>query len=289
MTKGILLIALGRPQYGNLAANLAASIRYTSDIPIHVVYTEGSLSHLSKEHLSLFTSTAICPPEIYKGDKKEYIRAKTHMYDLSPFDETIFLDVDMVILPGKNMADELAKLSEICDFTMETRGYADLSEQQPDNKSFWCNVNELKEAYNVVEGRFYNLHSEFVFFKKCDENEIFFEEVKKQYDHPLVEVRKFDNGLPDEFAFSTAMMLLQYYPHLDNFIKIYWDRMDGHIDWNTKVIPNYIGFSLGGNETHKNIASKANLYNRHVRSKLNLPYEFRHLPKRQWNANRIKV
>jgi hypothetical protein len=61
--KGILLIALGHPQYGIMAANLAATIRVNSDIPIHLVHDQTSLAHLSDKHMDLFTSADICPEE----------------------------------------------------------------------------------------------------------------------------------------------------------------------------------------------------------------------------------
>jgi hypothetical protein len=312
-TTGILLIALGSPQYGSYAVNLAASIRWNDPtLPIHLVHTSESIAHFAPEHLALFTSREICPAEAYTkmqvvenvspgnsqpatNNRIEYIRAKTYMYDLSPFDETLFLDVDTMILPHNRMSDFINKLSTECDFTIENRGYADLAaDKSLKDYSIWCNVDELKAYYTTAsrkmkgEMRYYNLHSELVFFKKDKKNKTFFDKVKEVYDNPPVSTTKFDTGLPDEFAFGVAMMLLKHYPHQENYVRIYWNFMEQKHDWYKHVIKNFIGFSLGGNTISPTILMRVKAYNNLFRQKLRLPYLFTPHHKKQWNKHRVR-
>ena len=307
---GIILIALGSPQYGRYAANLAASIRWNDPtLPIHLVHTEESISHLTAEHRALFTSLAICPPEAYvfpatsqptTANPTQFIRAKTWMYELSPFEETLFLDVDTLILPHNSMTKFIAELSSHCDFTIENRGYADMaSPKSLKNYSVWCDVEALRQhclndpssplRKDPKDRRYYNLHSELVFFKKTKKNKTFFDKVKEVYDHPPVIATKFDTGLPDEFAFSVAMMLLRHYPHQEHYVRIYWHLMENKHDWYSHVTKNFIGFSLGGNVVSPNIRARVKAYTNLFRQSLRLPYLFTIHHKKQWNKNREKV
>jgi hypothetical protein len=309
-SRGILLIALGAPEYGYMAANLAASIRYGDpDIPIHLVHTERSVSHLTDAHRALFTSFSEWPVEYYtrgtKGEERgampvsqshvprpsppiEYIKVKTHIYDLTPYEETLFLDVDMYILPTTHLSAVMSQLSCVCHYTIENRGYADLG--LPDHQldpqySTWVNILDVKKHYKTV-GRFYHLHSEFIFFKKNEKNKKFFDMVREVYDTRPVPWTVFDGAVPDEYAYDIATCITGHYPHQDQYIAIYWHGMDGRKDWNKEVVRNYIGFSLGGNFIPEWITSKVNAYKQLFRKSLKLPHLFNVPPKRRWNVKR---
>jgi hypothetical protein len=309
-SSGILLIALGASEYGNMAANLAASIRYGDPhVPIHLVYSDKALNQLTPAHRALFTSFAECPAEYYTKDGgrrpkdeigsqttgsphqppvTEYIKAKTHIYDLTPYDETLFLDVDMYILPATHMTSVIGHLSSICHYTIENRGYADLG--RPDDQlsatySYWVNILDVKRHYKT-EGRFYQLHSEFVFFKKNEKNKVFFGTVREVYDTRPLKWQVFDGAVPDEYAFDIATAITGHYPHQNDYITIYWHGMDGRKDWNKVIIKNYIGFSLGGSSTPEWISQKVTAYKQLFKQKLNLPTLFNVPPKRRWNAKR---
>ena len=66
MSKGIVIIALGYPLYGNAAFNLALSLKNTSpEIPIALVYEPNAISKLSSRELTYFD-------EFIKLDEKFY-------------------------------------------------------------------------------------------------------------------------------------------------------------------------------------------------------------------------
>lgn len=255
--RGIVLIALGHVQYGRMAANLAASIRYSDkDVKIHLVHAGNSLNHLSDEHKALFSSFAVCPPEYYaKNGKTVFLKAKTFLYELSPFDETIFIDVDLVWFgKGKHISQLFEQLKDI-DFTMQNRGYCELSGEVLNKQySMWCDINEVKEVYKTT-GRFYQLASEFIYFKKTDANKRYFKKVKEVFDNPKVNTVIYAKGkkisdsfagdIPDELAFDIASAVLEHYPHQVNFVPIYWFATDGKKN-DSEIMKNYFGYSIGG-------------------------------------------
>lgn len=254
--KGVLLIALGHAYYGRMAYTLASSIRHTCpDVNIHLVSTESSLAHLNESQLDVFNTISEAPYDSYhrKGNL-EYIKSKTWMYNLSPFDTTIFLDVDMIWLTKKSINSLFEELKDV-DYTVQNRDFVELSDPALNaGYSQWADVTEIKEQYKFKKGRYYSLHSEFVYFKKNQKNKLFFNEWIKQYDHLKVKHATFANGIPDELPLSIATVIHQQYPHKDAFLPIYWERAEKPLN-RPELISNYYGYSIGGNHlttTQKN-------------------------------------
>lgn len=226
MTKGILLLACGHPNYGRMALNLAVSLKVTDpEIKIALAFSGSSLNHIGHYNLTPFIDEFIpVPYEAFTREGKiEWIKAKTYMYDLSPFDETIFLDVDMIwhpIMQVSSLFDTFGK----SDLTFQNRGFLDLKGADlPKDYSMWADVNEIKKYYGFKSGKYYQLHSEFVFFRKCDKVAKFFEDAKFIYDHLLVKSFVFGGGIPDELPFGIAMIQNKLYPHTTPFTPVYWE------------------------------------------------------------------
>lgn len=287
--EGIVIIALGHPEYGKMAANLAASIRFADPfVKIHLVYTPSSITHIQAAHKALFTSMAECPAECYtKNGRSVYLKAKTHIYDLSPFEKTIMLDADMLFLSdeSKKGAWQLFQDLKDVEFTFQNRGFLDLSAETLDPTfSRWANVNEVKAVYQTT-GKFYHLASEFIYFTRTDSNKEFFDLAKKIFDEPKVKSFVFDNDIPDELAFDIAAAVLGKYPHKDNYVPIYWfatDKKKGLQD----VRKTHYGLSIGGNVLPDDVLNKyLNEAKAHAR-RLGLPYHFKVFPKKQWSVGR---
>lgn len=247
-TKGVLLIALGHAQYGKMAYTLANSIKHTCpQIPIHLVYTPSAVAHLNETQLGVFNTIAEAPHNSYhRNGNLEYIKAKSWMYQLSPFDTTIFLDVDMIWLSKKSINELFDQLADV-DYTIQNRDFVDLSDKNLNPKySQWANVCEIKEKYNFKKGKYYSLHSEFVYFKKSKGNKSFFGEWSKQYDNLKVKSITFANGIPDELPLAIATVIHEKYPHADKFLPIFWERAEKPLQ-RSELIENYYGYSIGGN------------------------------------------
>lgn len=289
MSRGILLIALGSPHYGRMAANLAASIRYgDKDIDIHLVSQESALTHLSESHRALFTSISECPPDCYlKNGKEVYLKAKTYVYDLSPFDETIFLDVDLVWFGQRKISNLFTELKDV-DFTMQNRGFCDLSnESLKTTFSLWCNINEVKLVYDTT-GKFYHLASEFIYFKRTDKNKEYFELVKEIFENPRVKAKTFDGDIPDEMAFDIASAVLGRYPHKDNYVPIFWYAVDKSMAW-SDLMREYNGYSIGGNVLPSSVRIRYEQLTKAHSVNLKLPYNFKVYAKKRWNKQRATI
>lgn len=285
--KGIILLALGQPHYGNYAANLAMSIKFNlPDMPVALLHDDTAIRHISGDkRIKLFDQLVEVPKEIYQvnGDNR-YIRTKNFLYSLTPFEETLFLDADIVLFP--NVADSISKLinelSEF-DFSVSSRGFYELDKLSDNTYSQWVKIEDVKKAYGLKKGRYYGLHSEFFWFKKTAKNDKFFSLVESitadfdsykviTHDHSVhhsaislindVEVRRavFAGGTPDELPYAIAMAKMKQYPHKDNFTPIYWELADYNklIHKVKELYSQYIGLSWGGNRTP---AETTKLYN----------------------------
>ncbi len=245
--RGVVLIALGHANYGRMAYNLAVSLLNTSpDLKIHLVFNKSAIAHLNEAQIQVFSTMQEAPKESYfRKDNLEFIKAKTWMYRFTPFDTTIFLDVDMIWLTRKSIDGLFDELKEL-DYTCQNEHFMDLAGEINEKYSQWANVNEVKEKYGFDEGKYYSLHSEFIYFKKSKENKKFFEEWIRQYDKLKVQHTEFANGIPDELPLAIATIIHERYPHKTPFLPVFWLHREKPIE-RTELLDNYYGFSIGGN------------------------------------------
>ena len=243
--KGILILSLGHSNYGRMALNLALSIRhFDKRVPIHLVYTDSAITGI-KNNMQYFSSTSVCPKDYYnyKGETA-FIKAKVHIYDLTPFESTLFLDADTIWLPNKKATDVIDELAG--NFVIANRGFFDF-ESSPVDHSFsqWINMEEIRAAYGFKAGRYYSLHSEFVYFEKNEVNQKYFETVKAVYENPKAKPVTFAGAIPDEVAFSLASILCNHYPHKDNYIPVFWQVKEKRNIYD-RIHQDYYMLSIGG-------------------------------------------
>ena len=247
-TKGVLILALGHPYYGRMAAQLAMSIKASSpSANISVLKAGSALNHLNADYLKFFDKVIECPKEYYTNSKgfEDYLKAKIYIYDTSPYDKTIYLDADMIWL-NRNIDELFNSLNEV-EFTIQNRGAFELGKGLLDDKlSWWCNVNDILPAYNLTKGTYYSLSSEFIYIKKATNVKKYFDKCKWVYDNMKVNYLKFANGIPDEIIFSIGMILEDYYPHTIYFTPIYWEQAEKRRMYGNELANNFYGFSLGG-------------------------------------------
>ena len=285
--QGILLLALGQPHYGNYAANLAMSIKFNlPNMPIALLHDETAIRHISGDkRITLFDQLIEVPKDVYQVDgESRFIRTKNFLYSLSPFEETLFLDADIILFPhsGQQITKLIEELSS-CDFSVSSRGHYELDKLNDKTYSQWVSIDDVKKAYGIKKGKYYGLHSEFIWFKKTAKNDKFFglvESIVADFDsykvitqdrsvhHSAisiineVEVHRavFGGGTPDELPYAIAMAKLKQYPHKDDFTPIYWEVADNNrLIHKVKDLYNqYIGLSWGGNRTP---AETTKLYN----------------------------
>jgi hypothetical protein len=214
MLKGIVIIATSHPYYGKMAHNLAVTIRATgTQIPICVLHSGRGLSHLSEKQKTVF--------DIVKEIPADGLIAKLHP-EFSPFQKTLLLDADMAWLPYRKpeqLFEELAgnKFTAITEGFIDFDGVSDVNVKYP----VWSDATATQKAYGL-KGKMYQWRSEVVYFEKCKEVTAMYERANKIFKNPKVEVTKFAEGIPDEFALSVAACQTQTEPHAYKWKVSYW-------------------------------------------------------------------
>lgn len=240
--KGILILALGHANYGKLALNLALSLKFTSKLPVALAYSSSAITHISG-HLDKFDKLIEVPEKYYtKKGNTEFIKAKTHIYSLSPFEETLYLDADMIWLPKKPVDNIFTDL-ENESLVIQSRGTT-LLDGNISGKSFWCDLNEYKEVYGGDQ--FYSLSSEFIYFKKSKENAKFFSDAIKIYDNLKIKHTVFSGGIPDELIFNIAMLQNNIAPTKTFYTPIYWEQAERKNMKPAQMYQDFYGYSAGG-------------------------------------------
>src|SRR3990172_3816152 len=100
MTKGIVLLAFGKRGYGFAAYNLAVSIRaFNNTIPITIYHDDIAFGQIEEHKLSIFDKRIPIKREsLYNNGSFDPGYVKVNIYDLLPYDLTMYLDVDALCL-----------------------------------------------------------------------------------------------------------------------------------------------------------------------------------------------
>jgi hypothetical protein len=248
--KGVIILALGHPYWGRWAYNLAMSLKFsTPEVNISLLYAGRGRDQIIDT--TLFDKFIEVPEKYYTTNGRiEYVKAKTALYKLTPYKTTICLDADTIWINEKPIRDLFNELDGI-DFTMANRSFMDLEEERiTDEFGVWASPNYIKKKFNFTKGRFYNLSSEMIYFKKDKKVGKLFSDAFKIYDKPL-EHRIFNGGMPDELPFTISMIKNDLYPHADNYVPFYWEaaqmppkRLTGG------DLKAFYAYSMGGHMAH---------------------------------------
>lgn len=274
--KGILLIAIGATEYLEMAKNLAISIKHLEpDMPIALANNFGDIG-------GLFDYDIKVPDESFNTNgKREYIKVKTWMYDFSPFQETIFLDVDMIWLFGKkpsSLFDECKGL----DWTMSNTGLA--------NNSIWCDIKDVHKIYPGV--KMWNYHSECIYFNKSTKTKKYFDTVKETYVNPPIKGTSFGGAsIADELAFQLASLKLNEFPHKENWNPIFWhyrEKNKTHLQ-PYKLSEDFYAYSIGGNKLVTTIKNNYSTISNYHSKKSGLGKVFKVKDKKSFIPERRKI
>lgn len=252
---GIIIAALDSPYYGNYALQLAMSLKHTSPkVQIALLCNDAGKGHLTEDKLTVFDKIIkINKTAVTSNKRAATLKFKTYLYQISPFDTTLYLDADTIFLPKRSVYDMLNELPKGLDFTMQNRGFLDL-EKATDlelNSRFniWASSKQIKDNHKFKKGHLYNLSSELIYFKKTKEVEKLFKDAQAYFDKPGVDFENFNGSVPDELPFCLSMIKNDLYPHAPNYRPFYWEAFDKK---RLLLKPNllyqqYFGVSFGGN------------------------------------------
>lgn len=260
MNRGILLIAIGNPYYGRLAYNLCVSIKASENIPIALIYDTSGISHVSDDKRLFFDELIECPVEFkMQAGKNEWLKPKVFIYDLSPFDETIFLDVDMCWNPYKRPSELFEALKDY-SFQISNRGYTKETEGMA-GFSLWADIAEIRNVHGIDQ--YMDISSEFIYFKKDEKAEQIFTQAQEIFETDRVAYRTFAGGKPDEPAFAISISKLNA-QCITPFYPTFWHYHHAKRNVSrTEIINGYYAISMGG--AHLTTAMKQ-MYNDFTKS-----------------------
>jgi hypothetical protein len=210
--EGVIIIALGDSLYGGLAYNLAMSIKLNDpEANITLCHTPDTLKGWVDARMFDYVDNYIeLSPEHYQrpsNGQVEYQRAKTLIYDLSPYRRTLYIDADTVWLPGRKVRWLFSELSgffmgvkSVYDYNAEIYEYKNSQGQQHP----WGDLGKMKKYFDLTDRL--ALHtSTLVYFEKDKKTKAMFDEAKRVYDLDDDPAFTWANGKADEYAFNIAI------------------------------------------------------------------------------------
>jgi hypothetical protein len=243
---GIVTIACGHNLYGRYAWNLTLSAKANDmGIPVTLIADQEGISQLGAARLAMYDKVIMVKDSWYsfKGNKLP-LMLKFKLYDLSPYERTLFMDADTIISPIYNVAEWSETMRGI-HFTMANRGYND-----PDKGiSEWVDKDILKATYDVKS--WIDLSSEFIYFERSELVEKMFTDAMKFYKDDKLPMRKFAGDRPDEPFFNLAMDKNGIAPHKIPYAPTYWLPAQRKFKSAMDIKREFFAFSLGGKEIPK--------------------------------------
>lgn len=228
LNKGIIIFACRHSLYGRLAYNLCVSIKAVEkDFPVAVVYTEGALAHLSLQQLGLIDHLIPLPDGI-----PDTCGCKLWVNEITPFEETLLLDADMIWLPNKTPSDLFSEVAAV-DFTAVAEGFhitgATEGHDHHPRYFFWAEPVEISEVYELpAERKIYQWRSETIYFKKTDAVDELFKLAREVYLNPrLKTIKAYATGVADELGLNVACAVHDIHPHKYQWHPAYWHMMEG--------------------------------------------------------------
>lgn len=244
--RGISVFALGHPKYAEMAVNLAITLKATGEnVPVAFLYSKAhgkykqGTDYLRPHHKALFTHFIEVPEECYtyKG-KYIYQKAKTFIYDLTPFEQTLALDADSIWvhhyrgMTEANRHNPTALLDSLSGIELTYTLY-----NSPKNIISWLGqttLEQVRQHYSISpENDFYNIQSSVMYFEKGMKAERFYSVSQRLYDSFDLPCVEWGGALPDELIFDVVSAMMGIVPH--------------DVDWNILAQPLSVKFSGSSN------------------------------------------
>lgn len=235
--RGMVIIATDNAFYGRLASNLCSAIKATSKERVCLIYDQKAIDGLDQLALHQFDDKI----EVGGGA----FSLKLQLFELSPYDQTLYLDADMILSPFANMAKFMDALDGVA-FTIANRGR---THEEP--VSDWVDVSKAKTLYELKT--WLNCSSEVIYFEKQYPAKEIFDHAKSFYETNEVVHRKIGGHQPDEPAFSYAMAFTGTDPHKSPWMPSFWEPQERRFKSEQAIQEEYTFVSMGGNSVSERI------------------------------------
>lgn len=219
---------------------------YEPSLLIHLVHDSKAIKHLNDAERSLFDSFSDADPADYMIDgKPQYQRMKLCAHKYSPFEETLYIDVDTLWFPKKPISGLISHLRAHNFFIGKNAEFNPTAKNKPNNYTYWykdplqiCKYFKLTNPMpQTISGVFWFKKSAF-----CDR---LFVRCLEIYNDKAAPCRQWANGKPDEYCFNVALSELGY--QQKNTHLVYFDKVNGVIS-REQMCNNFWGLAAGGNQ-----------------------------------------
>lgn len=214
-TRGVILLAMGSPLYGRLAFNCALTLKAQRPrTPVRLWWQGSALAELKPRHLDFFDERVELPQEFYRyGNQTQFFRVKTRLNELTPFEETLFLDADVAFFNNGLLRKWLDR-DDLPDFAAQTFNLlsADTGEKLVPTEygsGTWSTPQDMKKHWGWADGlEIPQINSSFMFWRRTEKNDQFWARVATLWDAPLPKRVAFNSSvgetIPDELLFHAA-------------------------------------------------------------------------------------
>ncbi len=241
---GIVLLAIGRNEYGKMAFNMAMSLKCHSNIPIQLVCDLKTIEGIDRQFFDIITEIN---PDDCQEKKFEPGKAKLSLYKYLHFDKSIYLDVDGVSIKAVD------GLFEECEATGEyflTQYKTHIEGVQDDYKQMlWAWPKDIWSHYGLKEdAKLPATNSSFMYMVKGEKLNAFFEQCLKNFHNPVRQRLTWGNSRPDELYLNVALAQFDILGKLKESYPIYFN---GYYNANLKEdLKNYYILGLFGIRKH---------------------------------------
>ena len=290
MLRGIVIMATRHPYYGRMAYNLACTIKASEqDFKVAVVHDAIGLKHLGPHQSDVFDYRILLPEHYPTG-----FATKLYADLLTPFDQTLVLDADMLWLFKRTPSELFDSLKDI-SYTGITEGWVDVADMGDDSHvrkdyHFWADREEIKKVYALTSGILYQWRSEVMYFEKTETVSKFFATARDINRNPKLDsVLKFLDKIPDELSINISSAIHGIEPHKKLWTPAYWHKMNNDITRNPADLVNWYLVSFGN---HWSNSSVKKLYDRIASialKKLGRQHVFSLHSKKEYLPERIKM
>ena len=271
---GVVMIAVGHPYYAHMACNLAVSLKYYDpDINITLIKQDTTIQYMDEVCKRLFNSFIEVPEHCLTGPHGyDPFKIKLHLDQLTPYENTLFLDADTVWMTRIKPMELIAELSGR-EFQMASRGR--ISTQTGELKSRWVDLAKVHELFGYEN--VYDLSSEVLYFEHGSVSTSIFDNARRLYFDTRLQVQDFGGGKADEAYFMLALEEVGYEMNQATYLPSYWEPMYFPKMHSREYIQNNFALlSLGGNQSSSHIKKIYDSLNRHFHFRMGLkriPYQ----------------
>lgn len=243
MTKGILLSAFGRKGYLYAAYNMLVSIkRFNPNLHVSLAFDRDLLKYMQPDKIGRFDDLIEIPKEQFYTTRIDPAKYKTAIWRYLPYDETLILDVDALVLKDLTPFIDYLSAKEGNIFT-DVFGFGGKYDEI--KYSIWASNAYIWETFGLSDDAVLpSIQSSFMYVKK-DALEVL---KKVEENYSLIDINqivKWGGTIPDELVYSGTFAQFGIIPKID-FEPIFFGNYYARESY-TELSEKYYILSLYGN------------------------------------------